>query len=379
MNKKIGIVTQLSLLTFNYGNHLQAYALNRYLNTRFQGIVAETLLLKADTGLKYTSIHGAIDYWVLKLKKKIYRTLFCPQLAITRLEKFREFAGTNIIMSSEGLSYKELIHSDYDIYIVGSDVVWYQVPGVVDRCRFLDIKNNKVRYAYSASFGNASIPKENRKVIGTYLKKFDRISVRESAVVSILKQIGIENVIHTCDPTMLLDPSEWRTISKRPQIIMNSIVPEYVFAYFLGDSEKKIKVLKGICKRLGLRLFYIPYINGILKDTTDVGNVLMNCSPEEWIWLIDHAKYVITDSFHGIVFSILMKTNFLAVKRVYSEDINLRIIDLLEYIDAKDKLVLIEDIGEFENYSWDAVGYLDRLTGLINISKEYLQKIVSGK
>ena len=181
--------------------------------------------------------------------------------------------------------------------------------------------------------------------------------------------------------TLLLTDNEWKKISKKPKLIEDKGIADYVFAYFLGNSREQINRLKNVCNREKIQLLFIPYINGYKKDDMEKEEEygLIDCSPQEWIWLVDHAKYVITDSFHGLVFSIIFKTRFICVKRVFKEDINSRIVDLLRLIGAEDKLMNINEIYNLKKISWDFELYLKQIDFLVANSKKYLQNIVGEK
>lgn len=380
--KKIGIITELSLYTVNYGNHIQAYALNYYLNTHYSNVDAETILLKRNTGRKYTSIVSLIKRAKLKIRKVIYYKSHKITFVDSRFKEFEKFANGNIRITNTEMTLEDIEGAHYDIIIVGSDVVWYQTPGYVERCKFIDIKGKPSlkKIAFSASFGKNNIPECNKKIIKNYLDDFDKISVRESSAINLLSNMGITNVINTCDPTLLLDVDEWRKISQKPDLADYGIDidnTEYVFAYILGNNDEQILKLKKICNDNNVRLYYIPFIDGRYNNSNTNDQELLNCSPKEWIWMIEHAKYIITDSFHGLVFSIIFNKNFLSIKRVNSEDINIRITDLLEYIGARDKLVNIEDISDLKIYNWNFSLYNLKVQQLVKTSKEYLDQIIS--
>lgn len=373
----IAIITQLSLDSVNFGNHLQAFALNDFINKNYGNVEAITLQIKAGTGIKFTSVKGCLRYYYLNIKKKVYRTVKGIKPVELRLKRFRDFANTNINISDHEMKMAELKDKVYDKMIVGSDVVWYQYPGYIDMPRFLPFyKNVKKRYSYAASFGNEKIPNENVKLIKYWLGHFEKISVRESVAAKMLLDIGIDNVEHVCDPTLLLTPKEWRGIAHKPQIIDEQKIDKYVFAYFLGSSEQKIDKLKAYYENQGFRVLYIPYINGLIrkKEKNDLG--LIDCSPQEWIWLIDNAKYVITDSFHGLVFSVLFEKSFVCIRRVFSDNINSRIVDFLKMISANDKLIDLDEIDKVKEMKWEFEQYIASIQRFIADSKEYLNSII---
>lgn len=378
MEKRIiGIITQLSLDSVNFGNYLQAYALNRYINKNYSGTHATTLLIKEKTGIKFTTVSGIIHYYFLRLKRKVYRSIHEIRKVEGRLDRFRAFAHLYINLSDHELTMSEIDKNVYDAMIVGSDVVWYQTPGVIDLPRYLPFYNNtKRRYSYAASFGNENIPPENIKLVRKYLGRFEKISVRESSAAKMLTDIGISNVTHVCDPTMLLTKSEWRSISKKPHLIDEQNIKEYVFAYFLGNSEQQIEKLKPHYEKQGIRVLYIPYINGLIGKHQPKNIDLIDCSPQEWIWLIDNAELVVTDSFHGLVFSVLFGKSFISIRRVFLENINSRIVDLLKTISAEDKLISIDDIEKTDTMTWKSDEYAASVQDFIERSKRYLDTII---
>ena len=122
----IAIITQLSLDSVNFGNHLQAFALNDFINKNYGNVEAITLQIKAGTGIKFTSVKGCLRYYYLNIKKKVYRTVKGIKPVELRLKRFRDFANTNINISDHEMKMAELKDKVYAKMIVGSDVVWYQ-------------------------------------------------------------------------------------------------------------------------------------------------------------------------------------------------------------------------------------------------------------
>ena len=375
--RTVGIITLLSLNSVNYGNHLQAYALNKYINKNYSTIHAVTLLIKDGSGIKFTTIDGCIKYYSRKIKRKLYWILYGIKNVEKRLDRFKQFTSSSTVISERELTNADICKSNYDVLIVGSDVVWYQTPGVIDLLRYLPFnKNTKQKYSYAASFGNEAIPQENKKTVEKYLSKFDKIAVRESSAIKILSEVGIDEVTHTCDPTLLLTSTEWRSISQKPKMIGEQNIEEYAFAYFLGNSEQQIEKVRKYFEKQGIRLLYIPYSNGLIRKNQSENIDLIDCSPQEWIWLIDNAKYVVTDSFHGLAFSVIFEKKFVAIKRVYTENINSRIIDLLKTISAENKLIDIDDIDKTDMAIWESGKYMDSVKNFIESSKRYLNTVI---
>ena len=378
MNKKrIGILTQITYKSVNYGNYLQSFALNNYINNNYPHVTAETLLLKEETGFKYTTIKSFLRHHYIKIKRGTFRFILGIQRVKSRYTRFVDFAQNNIVLSKNNITISEIERTEYDALIVGSDVVWYQTPGVIDLPKYLPFYNNtKRRFAYAASFGNETIPQENEAIVRDYLNRFDGIGVREKSAISLLSSIGINGAIQNCDPTMLLTPDEWMSVAQKPSIIDNESIKEYVFAYFLGNSEQQISKVSEYFNKDGIRVLYVPYVNGLIGRKDSDTTALIDCSPQEWVWLIENAKYVITDSFHGLVFSILFKKQFVSITRVFNENINSRITDLLKTVSAENKLIDIDDLKKIEDLSWDSQDYIEKISTLVDSSKTYIEGII---
>lgn len=359
---KIGIISEFKIDTVNYGNNLQAYALNKYLRDRFSDHEVETIFFKDDKSkhLKVTSYFSYLKvkigriWWKIKGKNSYVPSLDYS-LVEDRLKRFHLFQKENIVLSQKPYTWEELLKSDYDVFIVGSDVVWNQSKAFINQIKFLDFKSqgNAFKISYAASFGQNMIPPENRKSICRALQDFKAISVRESSAVELLNSIGVENVVQTLDPTLLLTCQEWEKVERAPTDIDSS--NSFIFAYLLGADKQQIEIVKQIGKVNDLPIVYIPYAAGVKHYYDyDYGDIpLKDCSPEEWLWLIHHAQLILTDSFHGVVFSTIFQKNFLVLKRNYIRDINVRLTDYLELIDQADKMVTNERCLNIDLFHWD--------------------------
>ena len=147
--RKIGIISEFSMHTVNYGNNLQAYAMNRVINKYFYGFTAESIYFEnynVGSKIKQTAQMPNQFYHKLihKLRRIPYRLTHCRKsLLKKRWDSFIMFAQENICMPETAMDWQALIESEYDAFIVGSDVVWATLPGVVNRIKFLDFQNQK--------------------------------------------------------------------------------------------------------------------------------------------------------------------------------------------------------------------------------------------
>lgn len=375
--KKIGIISELRSNSFNYGSRLQSYALNYYLNKNYKNYETESLIFSNNSKRKRTQITYLSLFSLLKKFNKPKKEKQLYDFS-KRLEKANEFTKKYTKLCPKPLNYNLLKNTNYDVFIVGSDVVWIQSNRAVNRIKFLDFKNQKRfrKISYAASFGIDYIPKENRKYLSKVLKKFDYISLREKSSIKMLNNLKIENVNHVCDPTLLLTKNEWVSVSEKVDV-----KDKFIFAYMLGKDKKQRDEIKKIAKKLNLKIVTISHADGFYNEVdNDFGNYkINNCSPAQWIYLIKNAEYIFTDSFHGTVFSTIFEKKFIVLKRDYTQNINNRLIDYLDTIDESDKSMLIPNYEKIKEMNWDYKKINKKLKVFIDKSKEYLDKALEQK
>ena len=349
---KIGIITCFDMKNVNYGNRLQTYALNSYLNSQFKDVVADTLYFTDFKDFKRTKKEPLFNRICRKIKRDyLYKNLkILPENLKVRLNRFNEFSINNIKLVDHPLEQNEMYDLDYDMFIVGSDVVWYQWRYGIRPIKLLDFKTRKKvkKVSYAASFGNDVIPSENVKELERCFSSFSDISVRENSSVEVMKRLGIPDAKHVMDPTMLLSKEEWENIEK-PITSMIGLKKKYIFVYLLSAVDKKF------------------------------GNYqVLDCSPEEWLWLIHNAAFVITDSFHGTAFSTRYHTPFLVTIRKEKFEINNRMKDFLHTIDQEDKFVDLNLIEDMSRITWEFDEIDKILDDKINFSQKYLNDIINN-
>lgn len=371
--KKIGIISELNLNNTNYGNRLQAFALNYYLNNNYKEYQAYSLYfniydIKKNTKLYPTLIIKKIIKKIIKLENKDSNFEIKQ-----RMENCNNFTIKNTKLCDSIMTWSSLQNSDYDVFITGSDVVWAQFKGGINRIRFLNFTNKKnfEKISYAPSFGRDWIPNENIKKIKKMLSSFKAISVREKSSVKMLNDIGIKNVEHVCDPTLLLTAEEWEKKEEKVKID-----DKFIFVYLLGKSKLQRDKIKKIANENNLKIVSIPHANEKYSDIDEeFGNYkIKDCSPEQWIWLIHNAEYVITDSFHGAVFSTIFNKKFIITKREYTEDINNRMIDYLSTIDENNKFIDITKIVDINKLNWDYNKINRKIKEFREKSIDYLNK-----
>lgn len=310
---KIAIMTQP--LGKNYGGIMQAWALQQVLKK--QGHEVVTIDRQSDD-------RGCL-YHLLRLGYRTVQKALGRRKAPINLEKhFPEiFQHTNAFVQQH-LSMSEPLDStkklkahfereQYDAVIVGSDQTWRPMYSPNIGNFFLDFLQDKdiKRIAYASSFGvdEWEFTEDQTKYCAPLARKFDAISVREDSGISLCKKYLGVDAEHVLDPTLLVDRSAYQALFEGKDI------PDKkgIYTYILDKSEWKSQVVGLAKKELNLPNFnHQPKEQYSDRMIDDWESCLMP-SVEGWIKGFADADFVITDSFHGTVFSIIFGKPFISL------------------------------------------------------------------
>ena len=302
---KIAIIT-LSIGS-NYGGMLQAYALQHFL--RKQGHDAVTVWYKGNQRITTRLILGICNNIFKKyILGKDIKTVAPIWMSKKRSENFyresKAFVDENIKRTEYIKDLSELNKVHFDAYVVGSDQVWRprMNPFTISNM-FLDFLTDEkaLRIAYAASFGVSNWEYDEilaAKII-PLAKKFNAISVRENSGVDLCDKYMNVNAKHVVDPTMLLDANDYRLLIGKGKTTSQQ---NKVFAYILDSNDIKQSILNKIAQTAGCEI-------SAIDPNYSKSNSQMP-SPYQWLRSIADAEYVFTDSFHGVVFSIIFNKQF---------------------------------------------------------------------
>lgn len=349
--KKIGIITMVD--GNNYGNRLQNYALQETLKKMNCHV----------TTLKNINLLNTKKFFLLRLLK--YHMIKKKEDKSLRNQKFKSF-NENIIFSKKIINPYSNISKDYDYFIAGSDQIWKPTYGRMRDVDFLSFANDNQKISYAASFGINELSKKEEKYAKKMLNKFKNISVREEAGKKIVKKITGRNDIEVVlDPTMLLTSNEWKKVSKNISLPKK----DYILLYYLGDtSDKRYKKIDDFAKKNKHEII----------NLLDKQSEYYHTGPSEFLYLIEHAKLVLTDSFHCCVFSIIFGKPFLVYKREDNKvDMYSRIDTLLKTFKLEDR-VYNNNINS-EHLSIDYKKTYEILKKEKNKSLDYLKKSIDIK
>lgn len=300
--RRIGIVTIVDNL--NYGNRLQNYAVDSI----YKRLGAEPVTLVNEVIPPSIKARRSV-----KKLLGIEENMPCPE----KDPRYPLFVKFNRSIEFERVHSWKGLAERYDLFSTGSDQVWNPWYSLDLRWPFLEFAQREQRVALCPSIGIGSIPDSFARSFLRGARGFDRLSVREHAGKAILDSIGCPGAVVLADPTVMVEPSEWLRVSS------DFATPDepYIFVYVLGehDSERD-RYVRNLAN--GRKI-----VN--LSDHDNEGGVL--AGPAEFISLIAKADAVVTDSFHGSVFSMLLDTPLTIVKRRGNgSDLNSRIDTFVE-------------------------------------------------
>lgn len=314
---KTAILTQP--LHNNYGGLLQAYALKEVLKQRGHEV---TIINRR------SPIPSNFRLLAHEIKNRLTSKTPNPKLKLTDKQKRIISLNTDnfidqyipelseLVTSSRGM--RNLNNQEFEAYIVGSDQCWRPIYSPKIENFFLDFvedaKNIK-RVSYAASFGTDDW-EFNDKQTNTckkLLKKFDAISVREKSAISLVQTyLDRSDAVHVLDPTMLLTKEQYSNITKAQKIVMS---PGSLNVYVLDKNPVKEAFISSIENKLRLKQFEAMPKKRINKDEFIDSNIVDFQYPHPAFWLraFEDAEFVITDSFHGTLFSILYNVPFITL------------------------------------------------------------------
>lgn len=348
---KIGILT-LPLHT-NYGGILQAWALQTVLKN--MGHEVELLTIEKKNKSFFSQLYlfaKSFAAFLIKRNKwsKIYWPLNTRNDNVKNRAKTLSFISRYIDKSKplhDIIEIKNYIKTrQFECYIVGSDQVWR--PGYGSRIEnfFLDFLGESAvkRIAFAASFGTDKweFTSEQTLKCSILAKKFTAISVRENTGVDLCrKYLGVDS---TCviDPTMLFTPKDYQLLVEREQVTYS--LENKIFSYMLDKSSEKLSAQQKIAKLLKLEVVSIE-AEPLLPPYATKEEALSNPPKpvEQWLRSFRDAKFIVTDSFHGTVFSILYHCPFVVMA---NEGRGMtRIYTLLSEFGLRDRFVTIESLS----------------------------------
>lgn len=281
---------------------------------------------KYDIGLVgiYTveNFGGAITYFALyrAIKKLGYTCLMIERpmnaphkpsaRSVYAVSPFKEYEKAPFYANKQSM---RKLNQKCEKFLVGSDQLFndYLYNNFGQWCTLDWVNDNKIKLAYSASFGHDYIwsSEENRAQMAYFMQKFDRFSVREISGVDIAKQEFGVDATWVLDPVFLCDPQDYVNLAMNKSRVS---IDKYIGAYILDPNYEKQQLLEKISSQLNLRVQVFSEME--YHDPHNGWNLPTNTGQiEDYLNNIIYCDYFIADSFHGICFAIIFKKNFIAI------------------------------------------------------------------
>ena len=234
-----------------------------------------------------------------------------------RHQRFDAMRKQHLILSRRCTMEKEVydLVSKYDLIVCGSNQIWNTGARDYSDVYFMAGGGQNRKISYAASFGS-HIENVDLDKVRKNIAEFSNISVREKAGKELLHSISPDKEVQiVCDPTLLLDKNRYDLLIQKEKVI-----PEpYIFLYTINYNEEVLTVAQKLSNELGLPAYAAFTGYSCVKCKKYGIKVLYDVGPEECLWLIKHAAYTCSNSFHGIAFSVIFEKQFC---RPTSVDIN---------------------------------------------------------
>ncbi len=335
----------------NYGALLQAYALQKYLKkNNYDAEIINYIPLRVKLIKIIMNIRNLkISYFIKEKKLRSFRRE-CMELS-------------NITYYNNNSLIKKC--SNYDIYICGSDQIWNEsftlgAEGSATLSYYLNfVKDNKKRVSYAASFGTDKLSQKVLNLVKPELGKFNNISVRENSGKIIVEDMGFDAKV-VVDPTLLLPRESYEELIKN-----RKIKKKYeLFSYILHGNQTIANTINDF--------IFEKYFNKNKDKKYNEEPISMF----EWLYNVKNSKFVLTNSFHGVVFSIIFHKSFMVIP-VNGSKMNDRITTLLNSLGLANRSIDSLDKDKIDKLMKESIDWVEidsRVECLKKNSMEFISK-----
>lgn len=359
---KLGLVTIHNVS--NYGAVLQAFALQEVLSRKGSVEIINYDNRHVSRSLDLIrlkpSFHGALG-----AGKDFFR-LFPRKRAIT---KFKSFIKSNF-KQTVTFTREQLERGGaptYDYYVAGSDQIWnpdcISSIGEFDPIYFLTFAPREAqKISFSSSMGAYKINPKDENILKDYLSSFKHISVREAGTQKVLTELLNRKVDHVLDPSLLLSGEEW---IQKFNIQRNS-EEKYILLYTIPKMSQIREAVEYVSRKLNLKVIALDQN---LSAGAKVDKHIRDAGPLEFLHLFANAEFVVTDSFHGVCFSLNFQKPFIAVAP--GKNVN-RMESLLSKVGLENRIIKNQEVLERTSLNVDFQGPGEALAQLRKESLDVL-------
>lgn len=319
----------------NYGANLQAYALVKclsslteeevrlvdYRNERIRNLYRVAPFDLTDHGIRVN----------MRSCKRFAKMLLQPQGTCIRDRKFYRFRKKYIPMTSTVKNPEEIAKLQCPHLFVGSDQIWndWITGDQKNRVFYGNIKTPETVVAsYAPSLGNSSFSEDEDRAVSEYINNFDFLSVREEQLIDLIHGRYRGKIDVVCDPVFLLNKKEWGELDSSPKE-----KEPYIFVYLLERNPVLFEIARTVSEHYKLKMIVLS--DG-QKASWQLGEYRKNADPCDFISGIRNAEFVITNSFHGTVYSMMFHKKFITIPDTRR---GIRMIALLEKYGLQERLI----------------------------------------
>lgn len=324
--------------SYSYGACLQAHA-------------SQVVLEKLGFGVRFVDYHNPYEddslgksMWGLLAKGNVKgaastglrNVLGYRRYALKAFGTFHKAVPKTSVCSRSLDDFQDLAS---DLLVVGSDQMWNaSISGGLDSAFMLDFGQAERRISLATSMGNYVFTDDDTELARRCLSHFTAISVRERHAKEQVDTVTGGNAFICLDPTLLLSARDWRSFARKPKGIGDE---RYLLVFTVDNRpERAWKVWDHHARKLGVPVYRMANSR---VPVSRVDKTFRGMTPQEFVWLIDHAAHVVTDSFHGTAFSLNLETPFTVIPNKQGN--NVRMTELLELVGLPERF---DDLGGAE-------------------------------
>lgn len=344
---------KVAIITFqrahNYGSILQAYALQKY--------ISENEYVEQCDIIDFSNENQQEMYRVFKKRKTIKNiikngiALVTYPLVKREYDDFEFFINDKLHLTlnkySVSTQMREL-ERQYDVFVSGSDQVWNINCEDADDAYFLNFVEKKPKIAYAPSFGAQNILTcaKDVNIYRKYISEFSYVSIREKNGRKWLKELIGQDVPLLIDPTMFYDKEQWYDLMAEPQIDK-----PYILYYSFHFTQEVNRAVYKISKRLGLPVIVLSSHAWVYSALAVYGfKLARHAGPAEFLRLVNDAEIVLSNSFHGTVFSTIFEKNFWFLYGSVQNPLDDRATTMVEQMGIADRILTLDKIDDWDFY-----------------------------
>lgn len=363
---------------YNYGSSLQVLATKtilKELGYDCRLVAMKSLIKGRDIRIKKL-ITILIRSWLIRGKNganalSTYKGSYNKVMIGDSVTRFEQF--TNEYLEPHYMSWNSMkrLAKECIACFAGSDQIWNSSTMYVDPMYYLRFAPAEKRIAFAPSFGRDFVAEYNKKKMSKWISDFAYLSVREDSGVRLIKELTGRDAIHLIDPTLMVKGETWKNT-----LNLQNKQENYILTYFLDKpSESARKAIAELKETLKCEVIAIPY----QFDDMSYCDKVVPTGPIEFLDLINNAKCVLTDSFHGTAFSINLHTPFYVFGRNYgsAHSQNSRIESILKMMNMQDRFEQKDIVGQLKAINFEVSEQI--LSDERNKSRNYIINTINGR